>query len=513
MGVNLSYGLVSKSVLLAPDEAGLGTVNAFSLSLVSSLAVGCITIVGLVAGYLNDRFGPRPIVLVGTIMCGVGPVVASFANQVWQLYLSFSLFFGAGSALALMPATAAASQWFTARRRNLALSLGVSGSGFGGLLFSWITQALLNAGGWRYTFRINGAISAGLLLIAWALVKESPAETNNTTGASAPLVVRTDSNASEEASSATCGAEATSPASPETAAGELPETSSGTEVDLEASRKLDKGAENSVEMQRQPPANRPRVPGWLLRNFSPFFIAVIYSLTCTVTFVYVFIGSFTLFVPQTFVALAVSDACPTCSNSVGAAIVAMMAGLLAAGRIFVGVLATFIGMQNSLVVSQVMCCIAMLGVWLPYANHPGTLVPLWVMGAIWGLFSGGIVVSVPSTAAGEIANVKAKAEIIAEMKREELARMGKSDDSKQRVAGVATLLGWLYLAYGMGDLTGPAIGGAILDLSTTFDPQTGARVDADWRGVIMYVSVTYLVSTALVIALRFYTSRKVFVRI
>lgn len=492
MGAALSFGLVQKTILLAPDQAGLGPVSAFSLSLVASLAVGCITLVGIVAGWLTDRFGPCHVVLVGAICALVGPLVGSFATAVWQLLLSYSLIFGTGSAFTLMPCTAATSLWFTQRRRNIALSIGVSGSGAGGLVYSWITQALLDRGGWRFAFRVQGGISCLLLLVTWACVKER--RTGHELAANSLVAPISDDG---------------SPTSPGTAV---------AEIDLESITKDFNVIEETSNLSTAPP-KEPQIPRWLLLRLPSFPLAIIYSPACTLTFAYVFIGSFTLFVPQTFAALAVSDVCPTCASGIGAAVVATMAGLLALGRILVGILATFIGTQNALVLSLIICCVSMLGVWFPFANNPGgSLAPIWVMGVLWGLFSGGIVVTVPATAAAEIANVKSLAATIDGMKRRELDE-GTSDNrpsppaQAKQIAGLATLISVLYVAYGAGDLFGPAVGGAIVDASTHYDPVTGQRIEADWRWLILYVAGTYVVSTAVAVVLRWYTNPNVFVRV
>src|SRR5512132_257050 len=40
-----------------------------------------------IEGYLVDRFGPRPVVMVGGLMCGIGWVMNSYADTLMLLYI------------------------------------------------------------------------------------------------------------------------------------------------------------------------------------------------------------------------------------------------------------------------------------------------------------------------------------------------------------------------------------------------------------------------------------------
>src|SRR5919201_3479289 len=41
-----------------------------------------------IEGYLVDRFGPRPVVLAGGLLCGIGWVMKSFADSLVLLYVA-----------------------------------------------------------------------------------------------------------------------------------------------------------------------------------------------------------------------------------------------------------------------------------------------------------------------------------------------------------------------------------------------------------------------------------------
>ena len=44
-----------------------------------------------IEGYLVDRFGPRPVVLVGGLLCGIGWVMNSYADSLMTLYIAAAI--------------------------------------------------------------------------------------------------------------------------------------------------------------------------------------------------------------------------------------------------------------------------------------------------------------------------------------------------------------------------------------------------------------------------------------
>lgn len=79
----------------------------------------------------------------------------SFANQLWQLYLTQGMLFGIGAAFCFAPSVTLPSQWFY-KRRGLATGIAVSGSGIGGVVLSPLTQHLIATMGYRNALRVLG---------------------------------------------------------------------------------------------------------------------------------------------------------------------------------------------------------------------------------------------------------------------------------------------------------------------------------------------------------------------
>lgn len=83
--------------------------------------------------------------------------------------LSQGLMFGLGSSLIFTPAVSAPSQWF-AKRRALATSIGMTGSGIGGAVWPILIDKMITAIGFGWAIRACGFIVLFLLCCATALI-------------------------------------------------------------------------------------------------------------------------------------------------------------------------------------------------------------------------------------------------------------------------------------------------------------------------------------------------------
>lgn len=104
------------------------------------------------AGALVDRFGPRPLLAVGSLLLSAGYLAYSQVAALWQVYLIH-----AGFALALVccgvnVAVIMVSRWFHARR-GLALGIVVVGTSVGGMLLTPLFSDLIAAQGWSRAFQ------------------------------------------------------------------------------------------------------------------------------------------------------------------------------------------------------------------------------------------------------------------------------------------------------------------------------------------------------------------------
>ncbi len=143
---------------LAVDEFGsLPNQAAFALSI--SGLVGAVTLLAI--GPLIDRFGPRPLMLVGIPMVGIGYLGLSAAQDPILLYILQGTLIGVGtSAGFLLPVQTATANWFF-KRRSMALALISAAPVVGGALTILLVQVIASQFPWRVIF-----LSLGLVMLA-----------------------------------------------------------------------------------------------------------------------------------------------------------------------------------------------------------------------------------------------------------------------------------------------------------------------------------------------------------
>ncbi len=113
-----------------------------------------------VLGWIGDRIGPRRLIMAGGLLLSVALWVDSLIASRWQLYLAFGVLTAAGvSTAGWTPAVMLVQRQFSQR---LGLALGITGSGIGLGIFLVvpICQAMIDAFGWRWAFRVLAVVSA-----------------------------------------------------------------------------------------------------------------------------------------------------------------------------------------------------------------------------------------------------------------------------------------------------------------------------------------------------------------
>lgn len=151
-----NYGF---TVFFLPLSQDLGLSRA-ATSLAFSLARVEGAIEGPFVGYIIDRFGPRPMILVATLMTGIGYILFAWVDSYTNFLIVYlgiiSLSFTPGFVHAPM---AVGNTWFI-RWRARAMTVISSAVPVGGMLISPLLALAVQAWGWRW-----GAILAGTLFL------------------------------------------------------------------------------------------------------------------------------------------------------------------------------------------------------------------------------------------------------------------------------------------------------------------------------------------------------------
>lgn len=167
-GMNSSYGVflahyVANDVF--PGSSSLQYAFIGSLSFSIALLVSPLATTGV------RVLGTKPTMLIGVVLEAASFICASFATQIWHLFLTQGMLFGIGMGFLFVPSVAIVPQWFTTRR-SLANGCSTSGSGMGGLIYSFAAGAMIQNIGLAWTFRVLGIIAFVVNTICTILIKD-----------------------------------------------------------------------------------------------------------------------------------------------------------------------------------------------------------------------------------------------------------------------------------------------------------------------------------------------------
>jgi len=179
--------LFALGVFLAPIERAMG----WSRGVISTVALLNWIAMGLGSfswGWLSDRIGARGVAVAGGFLLGLGLVLSSQTQALWQFFVTFGFVVGFAVGAFYAPLTATTTKWFTTRR-GLAVALVSGGIGVGILAVAPLARALTSAWDWRVAMLVLGDL-AWLIVIPLALLLREP-ETGATPRAdTAPSSVR-----------------------------------------------------------------------------------------------------------------------------------------------------------------------------------------------------------------------------------------------------------------------------------------------------------------------------------
>jgi len=163
-------------VFKAPLAARFPDWSPTDLALPSQLVLACFALSMVVAGRVQDKFGPRIIASIGAFLLGSGLVVASFATNLTVFILGFSVLGGFGVGAAYVCPIATCVKWFP-DKRGLITGLAVAGFGAGGLVFTPVAKLFIASPdiGIMKTFMFLGAIFFVAVLLGAQLMKNPPA--------------------------------------------------------------------------------------------------------------------------------------------------------------------------------------------------------------------------------------------------------------------------------------------------------------------------------------------------
>src|SRR5271163_475179 len=128
----------------------------------------------IVWGNLSDRFGPRPVVLIGSSVLATALALAGRATSLVEFQLIFGLLVGGATAAIFAPMMACVTGWFDTHR-SLAVSLVSAGMGMAPMTMSPLAARLISNHDWRTSLQILAALTAVVMIPVALLVRRPPA--------------------------------------------------------------------------------------------------------------------------------------------------------------------------------------------------------------------------------------------------------------------------------------------------------------------------------------------------
>lgn len=160
-------------VFLDPMIADLGwTRSEFTLASSSAFVIGGFA--GLVIGPMVDKYGPRPLMLVGAFGYGGALLLTSQVNTLWQFIALQIVAGGVGSALVgPLVVNVAVSRWFVLRR-GWALAIGSMGVSLASVVMPLTMTTVVDGTSWRTGYVVLSALVFVPLILIIPFMRRSP---------------------------------------------------------------------------------------------------------------------------------------------------------------------------------------------------------------------------------------------------------------------------------------------------------------------------------------------------
>ncbi|XP_071403324.1 monocarboxylate transporter 1-like [Centroberyx affinis] len=159
ISIGFSYAFPKSITVFFKEIEIIFDATPSQVSWISSIMLAVMYAGGPISSILVNKFGSRPIIMVGGCLAGSGLVAASFCNTVEQLYFFIGVIGGLGLAFNLNPALTMIGKYFF-KRRPIANGIAMAGSPVFLSTLAPLNSWLFDQFGWRGSFLILG----GLLL-------------------------------------------------------------------------------------------------------------------------------------------------------------------------------------------------------------------------------------------------------------------------------------------------------------------------------------------------------------
>lgn len=180
-GINLALGILyTWSIFKGAIADSVKNGGAFSwneASINDPYATACLMFAFsmILAGKLQDKFGPRITAIIGGLLTGAGFIAISQTTSYWGWIVGFGVMAGMGIGFGYSAATPPALKWFPPKKTGLIAGIVVAGFGLASVYIAPLAQYLLATYGLQQSMLFFG-IGFTAIVSFFALFLQNPPE-------------------------------------------------------------------------------------------------------------------------------------------------------------------------------------------------------------------------------------------------------------------------------------------------------------------------------------------------
>jgi MFS family permease len=161
-----TFGLISSVGLFQAywEAHQLQAYNTRDIGWISGVNVFLNLFLGVQVGPLFDRYGPRWLVLSGSVIYVTSLALLAQCRKYWHFMLVYGILGGVSSAFLTTTALAVVAHWFE-RRRGMASGIAFVGSSVGGIMFPLVLKPALEKLSWAWAIRIIALMALVMMIV------------------------------------------------------------------------------------------------------------------------------------------------------------------------------------------------------------------------------------------------------------------------------------------------------------------------------------------------------------
>ncbi len=174
LGVNLVLGVLYAWSIISADLIDRMGWTATMTQIPYMVACVIFAFSMIPGGILQDKFGPRLVLILSAILAGIGFIFSGVFLTVIGLTIFFGVVFGLAMGLGYSSPTPAAVKWFDKSKRGLISGIVVSGFGLAPIYIGPLTHYLITVIGINRTFMVMGVGFFLIIIILAQVIKNPP---------------------------------------------------------------------------------------------------------------------------------------------------------------------------------------------------------------------------------------------------------------------------------------------------------------------------------------------------